>query len=77
MKKRDLHKYLIAVAVIYVVRDVITQLLTSSQSSSSSAFLGSREKQPLLEQEVNKKFNKKVRAGLGRDWSRETKDVCC
>ena len=63
MKKRDFHKYLIAVAVIYVLRD-ITQFLTSQQSSSSSAFRGSRGKPPLLEQQVNKKFNEKVKAGL-------------
>ena len=62
MKKRDFHKYLIAVAVIYVLRD-ITQFLTTQQSSSST-FRGSRGKPPLLEQQVNKKFNKQVIAGL-------------
>ena len=59
MKKRDFHKYLIAVAVIYVVRD-ISQLLTTQRSSSRPIFKGSREKPALLEQPVNKKFNKKV-----------------
>ena len=63
MKKRDFHKYLIAVAVIYVLRD-ITQFLTTQQSSSSLTLRGSREKPPLLEQQVNKKFNKQVMPGL-------------
>ena len=62
MKKRDFHKYLIALAVIFVVRDII-QFLNAQQSSSSSRAPGSREKQPLLEQQVNKEFNKQVRRG--------------
>ena len=62
MKKRDFHKYLIALAVIFVVRD-ITQSFNAQQSSSSSTFRGSREKLPLLEQQVNKKFNKQVTRG--------------
>ena len=73
MKKRDFHKYLIALAVIYVVRDII-QFLNAQQSSSSSRPPGSREKQPLLEQQVNKEFNKQVRRG----WTEQSgSKVCC
>ena len=58
MKKRDFHKYLIALAVIYVVRDITHNLYTHQYSQ------GGRQREPLLEQQVNKKFNKEVRPGL-------------
>ena len=61
MKKRDFHKCLIAVAIIYVVRDISSQLLANQESS---IFQVEGESQPLLEQQVNKKFNKQVIAGL-------------
>ena len=66
MKKRDFHKCLIAVAIIYVVRDISSQLLANQESS---IFQVEGESQPLLEQQVNKKFNKQVRSEL--NWGGE------
>lgn len=58
--KRDYHKYLLLAAALYVLRDLSKLFRSPNLMSSSDITFQRKQDRPLLEQQVNRIFNKQV-----------------
>ena len=58
--KRDYHKYLLLAAALYVLRDLSKLFRSPNLMSSSDITFQRKRDRPLLEQQVNRIFNKQV-----------------